>query len=134
MDPTIHNPKKISTKARLNLIFEKIVRAFWIIIIIFVVAQTGLILTKIFSKQPHERMCWDETICFNYCELAKQKRCVIPENKGTLTAQQSWELLLTGKRNIIEILNDGQKYCACAIESKEETNLETFYRYYFENK
>ncbi len=134
IDPTVHRPEELSKKYRFKVFIEKCIRIVWFIVIAFIIFEIILIAVKSLNKPPHERTCWDASMCFNYCEFAKQKRCLLPENKESLSAGQSWLLLITGKRTIIELLDDSQKYCACEIQNGDKTRTETFYKFYLENK
>lgn len=134
IDPTTKEKEyKITTKVKFKRYLGKLTTTIWYLIILFIVVQVGLIGYKMLAGQPNERMCFDRWSCFDYCELAKQKVCVVPDQKDTGDAKHAWNLLLTGKRNIIEILNDNQAYCGCEITVDEETRIETFYKFYSDN-
>ena len=134
-DPTSKSKiTKFSARIHWHVFFEKILRIVWFLIIAFVIIETVHFGFKLLAKKPAERICYDTYTCFNYCEYAKEKVCILPEKKESLTAKQSLMLLVTGRRNIIELLNDQQGYCGCQTEFKGETNWETFYKFYWENR
>ncbi|MBU0598140.1 hypothetical protein KKF61_04045 [Patescibacteria group bacterium] len=133
MDPTAHIPKEHSSKYKFKLFIQKIAKVIWLLIILIILVQTILIVIKLFNNPPKERMCYDPWMCYDYCEISKQKKCVIPEKRDTSTIKRAWSLMLTGKRNIIEVLNEYQGYCACEISIKDETRTETFYKFYSDN-
>lgn len=134
MDPTIKKIHESGTKYKFKIWLNKVTRTFWYVLLTVVLIQAGLIAYKLVAPAPHERMCWDESICFNYCELAKQKRCIEPDRHDANTLNEKWALFLIGKRNIVEILSEHQSYCACDISVGEETRLETSYQYYWDNR
>lgn len=113
MDPTIPHQRKRTFKNKLKNVIEKITKLIWTILLIAIAVEVIMIVAGLFAKPPNERMCWDRWTCFNYCEQAKQKICVVPENLQLYPGTEAWKQLLTGKRNLFEILNDNQKYCAC---------------------
>ncbi len=133
MDPTIGKQHESGKKYKFKIWLDKITRIIWYVFVTVIIIQIVLIGYKMLAPAGQERMCWEPSMCFNYCELAKQKRCIEPEKHDT-TLNESWALLLTGKRNIVELLNDGQKYCGCELGTKDETRIETFYQYYTDNK
>jgi len=135
IDPTTKEKDyAITSKVKFKRHLDKLTTTIWYIIILIIAIQVVLIAVKMFNGKPHERMCFDRWSCFNYCEQAKQKICVVPEQKDAGDAKFTWNLLLTGKRNLLEVLNENQAYCACEITEKEQTRTETFYKFYSENK
>jgi hypothetical protein len=122
-----------SAVSRIKKFFNYLLRAIWFGIIIFLVVQGIFIGVKIFAKQPNERMCWDPGMCFNYCYNLKQAVCLVPDRLDTENYDEAFKLLLTGKRNIIEVLNVQQGYCACKYANGEK-RTDVFYRFYWENK
>lgn len=135
-DPTTKSKiKKFGWRVNYTVFTEKLFRIVWFVIIAFIIIQTILFSYKMFgAKRPAERICWDRSTCFDYCTFAKQNACLLPDNKTTFDTKESLILLITGRRTIVEILDDQQKYCACEIEDKGKTRLETFYKFYLENK
>jgi hypothetical protein len=137
-DPTVlkrnrQAPPSPKALSRVRNFFDKLIRAVWYAIIIFLVVQGIFIGVKIFAKQPNERMCWDVGMCFNYCYNLKQSICLVPDRLDTENYDEAFKLLLTGKRNIVEVLNVQQGYCACQYGNGEK-RTDTFYRFYSENK
>lgn len=97
------------------------------------VVQVIFIGIKLTGKRPNERMCWDFSMCFNYCEQPAKSVCLKPEIRGIPTSRDAFKLLMLGKRNIIEVLYDGQRYCACERENGKEKMFDVFYKFYSEN-
>jgi len=140
MDPTIpkkyrdEEPEKKHIKSRAYRIANKITRTIWFLIIIFIVVEGILFGTKFFANRPNARMCWDESMCYNYCYSLQQAVCVQPKMLDTDTPNNALRLLFTGKRNVVEVLNSGQAYCGCQNNLGDNNEIEEFYNFYAENK
>lgn len=115
------------------MFFEKLFKLVWYLIILFIIIESFLIVTKIFAKNPKERMCFDYTNCYEYCATFSGAKCLVPEKKDTENNGQLWQLILTGRRNILEVLNPDQGYCACEDNSGGKNRIEVFYDYYSAN-
>lgn len=134
-DPTSKSKvQSFNKRAKLSFTIDKILRIIGFVIVGLLIFQIITLGVKILAKKPAERICWDESMCFNYCELAKQKICIVPPQEESLNLKETLILLITGRRNIIEILNKKQAYCGCNVEIQGETRQETFYRFYWQNK
>ena len=125
---------KLSTKRKIYAFFDKIVKVIWIIIITALTVEAVLIVFKFTTSIPQERTCIDYTNCFNYCGTFSGAQCLVPQQKDTNNKAAAWRLLLTGKRNILEVLNPNQGYCACEYQTGDGSRLDTFYQFYSENK
>lgn len=126
-------PYQPSKKRKITIFFERFFKLIWYLIIIFVLIESVLIVAKIFAKNPNERLCFDNTNCYEYCASFSGAKCMIPEKLDTDNKSVVYKLLLTGKRNILEILNPDQGYCACEDNSSGKSRIEVFYDYYSEN-
>ncbi len=135
VDPTAHKPKGFLRTYRLKNVINKILRVIWYVVLACILFQVVLFGIRILHTPPSERPCWDRWMCFNYCATGKQKVCLLPPDATTPTIQQSWHLIMTGKRTVIEVLHDNQRYCACQVlTGDDETRTETFYKYYTEHR
>ncbi|MDP2685051.1 MAG: hypothetical protein Q8P20_08525 [bacterium] len=126
-------PYQPSQKRKITIFFEKLFKIIWYLIIAFIVIESLLIAAKFFSKNPNERLCFDNTSCYEYCASFSGAQCLVPEKLDTDDKSAVYGLLLTGKRNILEILNPDQGYCACEDNSNGKNRIEVFYDYYTEN-
>lgn len=130
-----HQPRQLSSKQRRYHIFGRIKRWLWLAIIIFIVVEGIFIGTKILADRPNERMCWDNSMCFTYCWVGYEGTCMQPPAYDTAKPADAIKLLFTGKRNIVEVLNKKQEYCACLTTSNDmKQQLQTFYDFYVQNK
>jgi len=136
MDPTIikhhrgEEPEKPPVKSRLYRFVNKIVRIIFFCIIIFIVVEGILVGVKLLSHRPNERMCWDKSMCFDYCYNLAYAICLPPDAVDTENPKDAFRLLYMGKRNIVEVLNPNQGYCACQYTVGEENKLNEFYHFY----
>jgi hypothetical protein len=138
IDPTIpkqHQKESDSmpAKNRWYYFYKKLRRIIWLGIIIIIGVQCIFIGIKLTSSRPDERMCLEDSMCFNYCGLPDKSVCLSPAALDTHNTKEAIKLLLTGKRNIIEVLNPGQKYCACERVVGKEKMFDVFYRFYADN-
>ena len=138
IDPTIPKQHQKSSntmpmKNRKYHFFKRLRRIIWLVIIIMVAVQCIFIGIKLVSQRPNERMCWDDSMCFNYCILPARSVCLNPGALDTNNTKEALKLLITGKRNIIEVLNHAQKYCACERDNGKEKMFDVFYKFYSEN-
>lgn len=126
-------PYQPSRKRKVLIVIEKLTKLIWYLIIIFILIQSFLIIAKFFAKNPAERMCFDNSNCYEYCASFSGAKCVVPDKKDTDGKSVFNTLLLTGKRNILEFLNPDQGYCACEDNSNGKSRIEVFYDYYENN-
>lgn len=126
-------PYQPSKKRKITLFFERLFKFIWYLIILFIIIESLLIVSKLFSKNPKERMCFDYTNCYEYCASFSGAVCVTPDKKDTDDKTLVYKLLFTGQRNLLEILNPDQGYCACQDNSGGKNRIEVFYDYYSAN-
>lgn len=129
-----HKPRQLTPKQRRYHFSGRIKRWLSLTILIFIIVEGIFIGIKVLSNRPNERMCWDNSMCFTYCYVGYQGICQQPPAYDTAKTVDALKLFFTGKRNIIEVLNKKQEYCACEITEGKERNIETFYNFYVQNK
>lgn len=126
-------PYQPSKKRQITIFFERLTKIIWWLIIIFIITESLLIVAKFFSKNPSERMCFDNTGCYEYCASFSGAKCMVPKERDADDKSLIFKLLISGKRNLLEILNPDQGYCACEDNSNGKNRIEVFYDYYSEN-
>lgn len=134
MDPT-HTDHHIESnkptfKRKWSNFTSKLSKWIGILIIIFIVVEGIFITAKLLANRPNERMCWEDSMCGGYCIQGIRNICLQPESTDTENLSDSLKLLFTAKRNIIEVFNKNQGYCACEYTKGEEKRLEVFYNFY----
>lgn len=110
--------------------FSRLTKIIWWLFVLAIVVEGGLIVLKMLADKPHERLCFDAAGCYEYCATFSGAQCAVPDQKDTADPRAAWRLLLTGKRTILEILNENQGYCACVYQTGETNRIETFYQFY----
>ncbi|MDD5040406.1 MAG: hypothetical protein PHY34_04635 [Patescibacteria group bacterium] len=126
--------RKPGLRNRLSYHVSTIKRWILWLVVIFIVVQVIFIAAKMMAHRPNERMCWDASMCMTYCDFSKEGVCLRPESYDTDTISQSLKLFATGKRNVIEVFNPQQGYCACQSTEGKEKRTDVFYKFYSENK
>ncbi len=119
-----------SVKRGIYIFFSRLMKTLWWLFVAAIVIEIVLTAMKMNESRPQERLCFDASGCYEYCASFSGAQCTAPEFKDTAQSSDAWHLLLTGKRTLIEVLNENQGYCSCTYQVGGENRIETFYQFY----